>query len=306
MLIGMLKTPKKKQGKKKMKEKTEFSGNVRFRKVLVELVTTEEMLGMSPGTKELYQNFLRIQKDKAIKKIVTKIRRDMTAEEKKKLEEMEIAEVEKVFSNPAEANAVAEEIEAINQLRKDGESKITCFLRSSVDQTQPIFGDWQIKGAAKDFWRGLIKSSPSAKVYGFIDLIETQFQVFPESYKLPPSGMLSWMDLNELHRANADMIRKELPIIMPEGFKLDGTERTLCERTLRAQTPQGERIAIACSEAIPAGAKVRFVGALFGDSQSWESNLKAAFCFGGMNKGLGEWRTAGKGRFYVNKWEEIG
>ena len=67
-----------------------------------------------------------------------------------------------------------------------------------------------------------------------------------------------------------------------------------CQRPLRASTPQGERIAIASSESIPAGAVLEFEVCCLMDSH--EKLIKEWMEYGKL-RGLGQWRNSGKGRF---------
>ena len=67
-----------------------------------------------------------------------------------------------------------------------------------------------------------------------------------------------------------------------------------CQRPLRAQTPQGERIAIAVSDAIEAGAQITFTIQLM--SKSYEKVVLEWLDYGQF-RGLGQWRNSGKGRF---------
>lgn len=74
---------------------------------------------------------------------------------------------------------------------------------------------------------------------------------------------------------------------------------TICERPLRGQTAQGERIALVRSEAAPAGSTIRFEihcldEKLFKAIRSWLDY--------GEFRGMGQWRNSGKGRF---TWREI-
>ena len=72
-----------------------------------------------------------------------------------------------------------------------------------------------------------------------------------------------------------------------------------CQRTLRAQTMQGERISLASSEMIGAGATIEFdVVCLNKDD---EELVKEWLDYGRYN-GLGQWRNSGKGAFV---WEEL-
>lgn len=74
---------------------------------------------------------------------------------------------------------------------------------------------------------------------------------------------------------------------------------TLCQRPLRAQTAQGERVALAISEEIPAGSW--FVAEILCMDDKYIPMVKEWLDFGAYN-GLGQWRNSGKGRI---SWEEI-
>ena len=76
-------------------------------------------------------------------------------------------------------------------------------------------------------------------------------------------------------------------------------DMTDCERPLRAQTAQGDRVALAISETVPAGAKVQFTVQCLDDSHV--AAVKEWLDYGSF-RGIGQWRNSGKGRF---TWEEI-
>jgi len=82
---------------------------------------------------------------------------------------------------------------------------------------------------------------------------------------------------------------RRIPLGLPKGAAL-----TWCERPLRAQTAQGERIALARSEQAPAGTTIGFTLDLLdprlkGCVQGWLQY--------GSLRGLGQWRNSGMGRF---------
>lgn len=80
-----------------------------------------------------------------------------------------------------------------------------------------------------------------------------------------------------------------------EGFG----EVAVCQRPLRAQTAQGERVALAMSEEIPAGATVTF--SIVCLSPEHIPAVREWLDYGSL-RGIGQWRNSGKGRF---TWEEI-
>lgn len=71
-----------------------------------------------------------------------------------------------------------------------------------------------------------------------------------------------------------------------------------CQRPLRASTPQGERVALAHSETVPAGATVEFTIQILKDDM--ETAVREWLDYGKL-RGIGQWRNSGKGRF---EWEE--
>ena len=67
-----------------------------------------------------------------------------------------------------------------------------------------------------------------------------------------------------------------------------------CQRPLRAQTAQGERVSLANSEEIPAGSECEF------DVMCLDDNHAGAvleWLRYGQLRGIGQWRNSGKGRF---------
>ena len=83
-------------------------------------------------------------------------------------------------------------------------------------------------------------------------------------------------------------------------IEFDG-EMGICQRPLRAQTAQGERVALASSESIPVGATMTF------EIQTMVDNdvkfVKECLNYGKL-RGFGQWRNSGKGRFDYEVLEE--
>lgn len=71
-------------------------------------------------------------------------------------------------------------------------------------------------------------------------------------------------------------------------------EITICQRPLRASTPQGERVALSASEEIPTGATMEFWVLCLNDAHVKAVNEWMEF---GILRGTGQWRNSGKGRF---------
>ena len=78
-------------------------------------------------------------------------------------------------------------------------------------------------------------------------------------------------------------------------IKIENTgEIGSCQRPLRASTPQGERVALANSECIHAGASIEFDIVVL-ESGLWDC-IEEWLDYGKFN-GLGQWRNSGKGAF---------
>ena len=78
-----------------------------------------------------------------------------------------------------------------------------------------------------------------------------------------------------------------------------GTGIGNCQRPLRASTPQGERVALASSETVPAGTKLRFDIVML--DPKLEGLVREWLDYGEL-RGLGQWRNAGKGSY---SWKEV-
>lgn len=79
----------------------------------------------------------------------------------------------------------------------------------------------------------------------------------------------------------------------------EGAEMGICERPLRAPTPQGERVTIARSEEAPAGTTMEFTVQLL--DEKLEKQVEKWLDYGAL-RGIGQWRNSGKGRF---SWERL-
>lgn len=82
---------------------------------------------------------------------------------------------------------------------------------------------------------------------------------------------------------------RKIPLILPEGGKIGS-----CQRPLRAQTMQGERVALANSETCPAGTTAEFTITVLDDSIA--KFIPEWLDFGKYN-GMLQWRNSSKGQF---------
>lgn len=111
-------------------------------------------------------------------------------------------------------------------------------------------------------------------------------------------GMLSRVDGTNSKKLKAyKKIIDGLVFIFPRQIPItvNGEIGTL-ERPLRAQTAQGERVALACSEMIPAGSSLSFALDVLDDKVVTPELLQEWFDYG-KYRGLGQWRNASYGRF---------
>ena len=168
-----------------------------------------------------------------------------------------------IASNAPDAPSRAEEVEALGVEEVIAKSK-TIFPKD--EDGTPILWDYQVKGFFKDTCGALRKVSGtrSSKIKAYKKEIDGL--IFPEPRKI---------------RINFD------------GAMID------CQRPLRGQTAQGERIALANSEAIPAGATIEFDVVCLLDSHI--ESVREWLDYG-KYRGIGQWRNSGKGRF---TWEEM-
>lgn len=86
---------------------------------------------------------------------------------------------------------------------------------------------------------------------------------------------------------------RQIVLNLPEGAKL-GT----CQRPLRAQTMQGERVALAQSEEAPAGTTMEFT--VLTIAPGLEKVLDECFEYAQL-RFMGAWRNSGKGTAVVEK-----
>lgn len=168
-----------------------------------------------------------------------------------------------IASKAPDAKSREEEIEAIG-VDAEIEKGMTVFPRNV--EGQPIMWDYQIKGFFKDACGMLRKvtDSKSSKI---------------KAYKKEIDGLIFVQE-------------REIP------FQFDGKIGN-CQRPLRAQTAQGERVSLANSETIPAGTTLEFTIECLVDSDM--SAVREWLDYGRL-RGLGQWRNSGKGKF---QWEEI-
>lgn len=175
-----------------------------------------------------------------------------------------------IASKAPDAKKMKEEIEAIGVEGVEEKQK-TVFPTDA--EGNPFLWDYQIKG----FFKGAC---------GFLRDNKTTEASKIKNYKKRLDGGL--------------MIEpRQVMLRFPDG-KVDLGS---CQRPLRAQTMQGERVALANSETAPAGTEIEFDIVLL--LPELEDFVYEALDYG-QYSGMGQWRNSGKGRFVWDEREREG
>lgn len=172
---------------------------------------------------------------------------------------------EYIASNAPDAQNLEQEVAAIGP-EEVFEKQMTIFPKDK--DGNPILWDYQWKGFFKDAC-GMLKKVPGSecsKIKAFKKEIDGLIFVEPRMIPINVNGEIG-----------------------------------VCQRPLRANTPQGERVALASSETVPAGSSVIFSVVLMCDSD--EKMIKETLEYG-KRRGFGQWRNSGKGRFEYEILEE--
>jgi hypothetical protein len=156
-----------------------------------------------------------------------------------------------------------DELESLATQEEELKKSSTVFMKDK--QGKPFMWDYQIKGFFKDAAGILNRTMPkNEQLKAYKKVIDGLVFVAPRRIAINLSGGL-----------------------------------TICERPLRAQTAQGERIALARSESAPEGTTIR-CEIMCLDESLWD-RIKTWLDYGRL-RGLGQWRNSGMGRF---EWSEI-
>lgn len=175
-----------------------------------------------------------------------------------------------IASKGPNAQTLKEEVAALGE-DEVVEKSMTIFARD--DGGNPSLWDYQIKGMFKDACGMLsrAKGTKSSLLTAYKKIIDGLVFVSPRQIKL----------------------------ILPTGGKVGN-----CQRPLRAQTAQGERIALAHSETVPAGTAIEFeitAMELAKGKVPLEDCVVEWLNYCAL-RGLGQWRNSGKGRC---TWEKL-
>lgn len=176
-----------------------------------------------------------------------------------------------IASKAPDAKSMSEEVAAIG-VDESIEKSMTVFPRNA--DGKPCLFDYQVRGFFKE-------------AAGFLN------QTLPTKAGGGKLGKLS------AHKKKVD----GLIFVTPRMIVLDGKMNASCQRPLRAQTAQGERIALANSEAMAAGTTAEFEIHCLVDEL--EEYVREWLNYGAWH-GLGQWRNSGKGAYLWDELDEKG
>ena len=170
-----------------------------------------------------------------------------------------------IGSKAPDATTIEEEVEALGA-DAVADKGMTVFARD--EDGNPCLYDYHVKGHFKDACSMLKKATGSLSK----DI---------KAHKKMIDGLVF---------VNPRLI----PLEIPEGKTMG-----VCQRPLRAQTAQGERVALAMSESVPAGTTCTIeITCLTDDDVKY---VREWLDYGHF-RGIGQWRNSGCGRY---TWEEI-
>lgn len=173
-----------------------------------------------------------------------------------------------IASKSPDAATIEDEVAALGA-DAVADKGMTVFPRN--ENGEPVLYDYQIKGFFKDSC-GML-----ARVGGKTETGKKR--------AVNESGKLS------AYKKVIDGLIFPQPRMIP--IKVNGKIGD-CQRPLRAQTAQGERVSLANSEEIPAGSTCEFEILLMDESLE---NAVLEWLDYGVLRGIGQWRNSGKGRF---------
>lgn len=169
-----------------------------------------------------------------------------------------------IASKAPDAKSIEEEVAAIGA---DGVEEMQKTVFPKMPDGTPFFWDYQIKGFFKDACSALSRCKGDENAKASTGL---------KAYKKIIDG-------------NIFIEPRKIPIDIPEGGEIGELQRPL-----RAQTAQGERVALANSETIPAGSVIEFT--ICNMNKDVQDAIIEWMNYGRF-RGLGQWRNASWGRF---------
>ena len=182
---------------------------------------------------------------------------------------------EYIASNAPDAMTRKQEIEmfGVEQVADKG---MTVFPR--LEDGRPFIYDYQ--------WKGFFKEA-----CGMLRRADDTLSKKAMAYKKVIDG-------NVFVQGEDAANKRAIVLRLPKGGMVG-----CCQRPLRADTPQGQRVAIASSETVPAGTVQEFTVVLL---NSVLAKLVLEWLDYGELHGTGQWRNSGKGSFVYAAYDEKG
>lgn len=173
-----------------------------------------------------------------------------------------------IASKSPDAATVEDEVAALGA-DAVADKGMTVFPRN--DAGEPVLYDYQIKGFFKDSC-GMLSRIGGKTETGKKKAVNESGKI--TAYKKVIDGLI---------------------FVSPRMIPIHASgEMTECQRPLRAQTAQGERVSLANSEQIPADSTCEFEVLCMDDSHE---KAVLEWLDYGVLRGIGQWRNSGKGRF---------
>ena len=180
-----------------------------------------------------------------------------------------------IASKSPDANTIEDEVAALGA-DAVADKGMTVFPRN--ENGEPILYDYQIKGFFKDSC-GMLGRIGGKTETGKKKAVNESGKL--TAYKKVIDGLIFVQP-------------RKIVLELPESKEI-----TICQRPLRAQTAQGERVALSSSEEVPAGTSCELTVLLLDENH--EKVVREWLDYGAL-RGIGQWRNSGKGAF---EWEEI-
>lgn len=171
---------------------------------------------------------------------------------------------EYIASLAPDAPSREEEVASIGVEAEIEKSKTVFPRLNGKPDGQPFIWDYQIKGFLKEAARAMARVSGSeiSKTKAYIKILTDCVFVYP----------------------------RKIPLVYPDA---EIGKVGNCQRPLRAQTAQGERVTLANSETVPEGTTFDFQIKLY--DEKFEKLINELLPYA-ADKGFLQWRNSGKGR----------
>lgn len=253
----------------------------------IKLTLLRDMLATNPSDPNILDTHI-INKQREMIAEKNKINKDVN----KYLDQLPIA----AEKGEEEVNRLLDSLEKLIGVEFTPEERIAA-IAGELDSLKQTFQELDLRGTTVFFWdkKTNLPCIGDHMIYGFLKAAsEAIGRTLPQKKgKVLHSISYTQSLINQHVRCEQEFIPFSQDVKRDsKGFPI------YLQRSLRAKTAQGERISLAKSEVIEAGASLKFTLKIMNGSQLNEDVLKTLFSYGEMT-GLGQWRNSGKGMFKV-------